>query len=52
MSKIIFAEDGWDDYLYWQTQDRKKLQKINKLLKSKVSDDKITVKACRGHYDD
>ncbi|WP_407428026.1 Txe/YoeB family addiction module toxin [Treponema sp.] len=87
MSQIIFTETGFSHYLYWQTQDRKTLQKINKLLKSisrdgalegegkpeklchkdgeysrriddtnrlvyEVSEDKITVKACRGHYDD
>lgn len=34
MGKISFAEEGWDDYLYWQTQDKKTLKKINKLIKS------------------
>lgn len=33
MSDITFAEDAWDDYLYWQTQDKKTLKKINALLK-------------------
>lgn len=33
MSKITFAEDAWDEYLYWQTQDKKTLKKINALLK-------------------
>lgn len=33
MSKIIFAELAWEDYLYWQTQDKKTLKKINTLLK-------------------
>ena len=27
MSKVKFDEDAWDDYLYWQTQDRKTLKK-------------------------
>ena len=87
MSEITFSEEGWDDYIYWQTQDKKTVQKINKLLKSisrdgalrgeskpeklkhkegeysrridkenrlvyEFSEDKITVKACRGHYED
>lgn len=87
MSKITFAEEGWADYIYWQTQDKKTLQKINKLLRSisregplegegkperlkhkegeysrridsenrlvyEFSEDTITVKACRGHYDE
>lgn len=29
----IWHDDAWDDYLYWQTQDKKTLKKINKLLK-------------------
>lgn len=26
-------DDVWDDYLHWQTQDRKTLRRINALLK-------------------
>lgn len=33
MSRITFAEDAWEDYLYWQAQDKKTLKKINALLK-------------------
>ena len=33
MSRIQFSESAWEDYLYWQTQDRKTLKKINNLLK-------------------
>lgn len=33
MSKLTFAENAWEEYLYWQTQDRKTLKKINSLLK-------------------
>ena len=29
----IWAETAWADYLYWQTQDKKILKKINELLK-------------------
>lgn len=35
MRKIWFDE-AWDDYLYWQTQDRKTLKRINMLLKDIV----------------
>lgn len=28
-----FTDIGWEDYLYWQTEDRKMLRKINTLLK-------------------
>lgn len=31
--KIIFLSTGWEDYLYWQAQDRKILKKINTLIK-------------------
>ena len=28
-----WQDDAWDDYIYWQTQDKKTLKKINLLLK-------------------
>lgn len=31
--KIIFHEQAWDDYLYWQKQDRKMLTRLNGLIK-------------------
>jgi len=31
--KLIFAEQAWEDYLYWQTNDKKNLKKINALIK-------------------
>lgn len=34
MSKVSFKDDGWLHYLYWQLQDRKTLNKINRLLQS------------------
>ena len=87
MSKILFTELGFKQYVYWQGQDRKMLRKINSLLKSierdgtmagegkpekltgrintysrriddtnrlvyEVSEEYITVKACKGHYED
>ena len=33
MSEIQFSETAWDDYLYWQGQDKKTLRRINRLLK-------------------
>ncbi len=29
----IWSDDAWDDYLYWQTQDKKTLKKVNSLIK-------------------
>ena len=31
--KKIWSDDAWEDYLYWQNQDRKTLARINKLIK-------------------
>ena len=31
--KYIFVDESWEDYLYWQHTDKKKLKKINELLK-------------------
>ena len=28
----IFTDNGWKDYIYWQTEDRKTLKKINQLI--------------------
>jgi len=29
----IWSDKAWDDYLYWQTQDKKTLKRINQLIK-------------------
>jgi len=31
MSKL-WQNEAWDDYIYWQSQDKKTIKKINKLL--------------------
>lgn len=31
--KLIFAEQAWEDYLYWQKSDKKLLKRINTLIK-------------------
>lgn len=30
---LQWTDEGWEDYLYWQTEDKKTLRKINTLLK-------------------
>ena len=30
--RLIFAEPAWQDYVYWQTQDKQKLKRINQLI--------------------
>jgi toxin YoeB len=31
--KLVFAEQAWEDYLYWQKTDKKILDRINALIK-------------------
>ena len=31
--KLVFSEQAWADYLYWQGQDKKTLERINMLVK-------------------
>ena len=31
--KLIFAEEAWEDYLYWQKHDKQMVDRINKLIK-------------------
>ena len=33
MSKITFSDEGWEDYLYCQSEYKKTLKRINKLIK-------------------
>lgn len=39
MNDFTFTAEGFQDYLYWQKQDKKTLKKI-KIL------------SCRGHYEE
>ena len=29
----IWSDQAWDDYLYWQNQDRKTLKRLNQLIR-------------------
>ncbi|OGT44690.1 MAG: toxin YoeB [Gammaproteobacteria bacterium RIFCSPHIGHO2_12_FULL_38_11] len=31
---LVWASNAWDDYLSWQTQDKKILRRINDLIKA------------------
>mgnify|MGYP000935689889 CR=1 FL=1 len=33
MSNLIFSDDAWDDYIYWQLNNKSILRKINELLR-------------------
>jgi toxin YoeB len=30
--KLIFSENAWEDYLYWQKNDKRMLKRINLLI--------------------
>ncbi len=32
--KLIFADEAWGDYIYWQESDKKILKRINELIKA------------------
>ncbi|MGO1508799.1 Txe/YoeB family addiction module toxin [Microbacterium sp.] len=36
---LTWTTEGWEDYLYWQTQDRKTLKRINHLIADMLRDD-------------
>ena len=31
--KFVFTELSWEDYLFWQKNDKQKVRRINELLK-------------------
>jgi len=31
--RLCFTSHAWDDYFYWQTQDRKTIKRINQLIR-------------------
>lgn len=33
MDEITFLPEAWEDYLYWQEQDRRTLKRINALIR-------------------
>lgn len=35
---LAWTDAAWDDYLYWQGQDRKTLKRINQLIKETQRD--------------
>ena len=43
---IMFLDDAWQDYLYWQKADKKILKRII----YQVKNDCIVIVQCRYHY--
>jgi len=36
--KLVFADEAWEDYLYWQKQDRQMVERINRLMRETQRD--------------
>ena len=36
--RLVWTVDAWSDYLYWQTNDRKMLKRVNQLLRDMLRD--------------
>ena len=32
--RLVWTKTSWSDYLYWQNNDKKKLKRINELIKA------------------
>ncbi len=30
--KLVFSDEAWEDYLYWQQQDKRMVKRINELI--------------------
>ena len=57
MSRPQFTEQAWNEYLYWHSQDKKTLKKINKLISDimrhgPLEGDIVEIYSCLGHYDE
>jgi len=42
-SKLVWTNAAWSDYLYWQTQDKRTLKRINLLIKDAMRDPKAGI---------
>lgn len=36
--RLVFTTNAWDDYVHWQTVDRSKIRRINRLLDDVLRD--------------
>lgn len=36
--RLVWTQAAWDDYVWWQTQDRKTLKRINLLIREALRD--------------
>ena len=36
--KLVFSDEAWDDYLYWQKHDKRMVERINRLIRETQRD--------------
>jgi toxin YoeB len=36
--RLVWTEEGWDDYLYWQKNDQRIVRRINELIRDSKRD--------------
>ena len=42
-SKLVWTNAAWEDYVYWQSQDKKTLKRINLLVKEVMRDTEVGI---------
>jgi toxin YoeB len=42
-SRLVWTNAAWDDYVFWQTQDKKTLKRINLLVKEVMRDPEVGI---------
>ena len=48
----FWADEAWGEYLAWQGEDKKTLQRINALIKDIETNKNLWIISCKGHYED
>jgi len=36
--RLLWSDEGWEDYLSWQSGDNKTLRRLNKIINPEISD--------------
>ena len=49
---LLWTEIGWEDYIYWQSQDKKTLRRINGLYKELHSLEQVNQNLCDMNFRD
>ena len=46
----VFTKNGWDDYIYWQTENKNTWKKINKLIEDLCRNGDSNYRKTLNHY--